>query len=254
MPKDLFSKQAKAYASYRPLYPSELFQHIYGYVESYALAWDAGTGNGQTAKVLAEKFELVIATDISEQQLALATKSANIVYRKEAAEEVTLATGSADLVTASQAAHWFQLDKFYKKVDEVLKPGGCIALFGYGLIGCRDERVNEQVSYLYREITAPYWDAERNYVDDHYSTLPFPFAEIASPGFTINVRWNIDQLTGYLQSWSAVNHYIKANEKSPLTIIEDKLASAYSEGEEKDFSFPVFLRLGKKVMLPAGLI
>ncbi len=72
MSKDLFSKQAKDYAKYRPVYPKELFDHIFQFVEEKNIAWDCATGNGQAALALAQRFKKVIATDISEKQLSLA--------------------------------------------------------------------------------------------------------------------------------------------------------------------------------------
>ena len=57
--KDNFSIQAKYYAKYRPLYPQELYDFILSFVPGKKLAWDCGTGNGQTANVLAQYFDNV---------------------------------------------------------------------------------------------------------------------------------------------------------------------------------------------------
>ncbi|MBK8873527.1 MAG: hypothetical protein IPN13_06220 [Bacteroidetes bacterium] len=35
-----------------------------------------------------------------------------------------------DLITVGQAAHWFNLSKFFDAADNMLKPGGLLALFG----------------------------------------------------------------------------------------------------------------------------
>jgi len=39
--------------------------------------------------------------------------------------------GSVDLVTAGLAAHWFDMEKFMKEVERILKPRGCVALYCY---------------------------------------------------------------------------------------------------------------------------
>lgn len=94
------------YAKYRPGYPAELFQFITGFVKNKKLAWDCGTGNGQSAVQLANYFEKVIATDISLKQLEQAEWKENINYKMAAAEESGIETGIVNLVTVAQAIHW----------------------------------------------------------------------------------------------------------------------------------------------------
>jgi hypothetical protein len=55
--KDNFSRQADAYAKYRPGYPPELFDFILKYVEGRSAAWDCATGNGQSAMSLAKHLK-----------------------------------------------------------------------------------------------------------------------------------------------------------------------------------------------------
>ncbi len=78
--KDNFSKQAALYAKYRPGYPGDLFAFISSFVKHKKLAWDCATGNGQSAVQLANYFERVIATDISEKQLAQAEQIKKIIF------------------------------------------------------------------------------------------------------------------------------------------------------------------------------
>jgi len=76
--KDNFSRQANVYAQYRPGYPKELFEYILGFVKEKDLAWDCGTGNGQSASELSTHFKKVFATDISQKQLDNAAAKENI--------------------------------------------------------------------------------------------------------------------------------------------------------------------------------
>ncbi|HMJ47429.1 MAG TPA: methyltransferase domain-containing protein, partial [Ferruginibacter sp.] len=78
--KDYFSKQSEDYAKFRPVYPVQLFDHILEFVNHRKLAWDCGTGNGQTAATLAGYFQNVYATDISANQVSHAIKKNNIRY------------------------------------------------------------------------------------------------------------------------------------------------------------------------------
>jgi 2-polyprenyl-3-methyl-5-hydroxy-6-metoxy-1,4-benzoquinol methylase len=83
--KDNFSLQSKEYAKFRPRYPKEVFDFLVSLTIQQKLAWDCGTGNGQVASVLAESFDKVYATDISENQISHAVQKPNISYHVEEA-------------------------------------------------------------------------------------------------------------------------------------------------------------------------
>src|ERR1044071_4024914 len=110
--KDNFSNQAQQYAAFRPRYPASLFDFLYSKVKLFNCAWDCGTGNGQVAEKLADRFAKVYATDISAKQLQQAAQKNNIVYSLERAEKTGFADDSFDLITIAQAIHWFDLDLF----------------------------------------------------------------------------------------------------------------------------------------------
>ena len=71
---DYFSMHAATYARMRPLYPPALFAELARLAPGCALAWDAGTGNGQAAIGLAAHFERVVATEPSAAQFHTASK------------------------------------------------------------------------------------------------------------------------------------------------------------------------------------
>src|SRR3954471_23387114 len=104
--KDLFSAGAAAYARFRPTYPPALFDWLAATAPARGLAIDVGTGNGQAAVALAERFERVLALDPSEQQLANAAAHPRVQYRHAPAEATGAPAACADLVTAGQAFHW----------------------------------------------------------------------------------------------------------------------------------------------------
>src|SRR6266850_577542 len=108
--EDHYSGHADAYARHRPRYPDELFAWLASVIPGRALAWDAGTGNGQVAVALTEHVDRVVATDASADQLARAEAHERVAYRNEPADRVSLPSGSVDLITAGAAAHWFELE------------------------------------------------------------------------------------------------------------------------------------------------
>ena len=79
---DNFSKQASIYAQYRPSYPHELFDYLQSLCPEHEMAWDCGTGNGQSAVHLAEFFKKVYASDPSEAQIIFPPRPSGLPRRK----------------------------------------------------------------------------------------------------------------------------------------------------------------------------
>jgi SAM-dependent methyltransferase len=243
--KDNFSSNAATYAQFRPTYPPELYEFLLSLVSQKETAWDCGCGNGQVAGVLADYFNIVHGTDMSQQQLDHAVLKPNIRYSQAKAEESGLPGGSVDLITVAQAIHWFNIDGFYKEVIRVGKPGSIIAVWCYSLLSA-NPAVDAIIKHLYADTLGnEYWDAERHYVDEEYQTIPFPFDEIEAPNFSINVDWTVDHLIGYLSSWSAVQHYIKRNGVDPISSISNRLKDAWGDQPVLKVQFPLFCRIGK---------
>jgi len=242
--KDNFSLQSKEYAKFRPRYPKEVFDFLVSLTIQQKLAWDCGTGNGQVASVLAESFDKVYATDISENQISHAVQKPNNSYYVEEAGHTALADHSVDLVTIAQAIHWFHFDKFYSEVRRVLKAGGVIAVIGYPLCTI-DPEVDGIVLKFYEKILNGYWDPERKYLDENYETIPFPFREVLTPRFEIVYEWRVDDMIGFLNTWSAVQHYKKKNQRNPVESVEHELRKTWKENETRTVHFPVLLRIGR---------
>lgn len=241
--KDNFSTQSALYAQFRPQYPGALFDFLYRQVSRFDAAWDCGTGNGQVAQLLAARFREVFATDISTKQLEKAPPLPNVHYAVEPAEQTSAANASFDLIVVAQAAHWFDFERFYAEVRRTLRPGGLLALIGYSLLRV-DEKVDPVLDHFYRDIIGPYWDAERKHVDAHYQSIPFPFKEIESPLFWMEFEWSFEHFMGYLNTWSAVQHYIKQVGGNPVDAIRPEFVDAWGEAVVKQVRFPVFTRLG----------
>ncbi len=242
--KDNFSAQASLYSQYRPTYPNSLYEFIYKLVPGKDYAWDCATGNGQIATELAKVFKKVAATDISAKQLAGAKQYENIQYLLESAEHSSFPDSSFDLITVGQAIHWFNFDNFYSEVHRTLKPGGIIALIGYPLMQI-DSNVDRVIEYFYNTILNDYWDDERRYIDQQYQTIPFPFNEIKTPEFLMQLRWDVNGLIGFLNTWSAVQHYIRQHNNNPVDLNADQLKAAWGNEIAKEVTFKLLVRIGK---------
>lgn len=244
--KDHFSAAAGRYAAYRPDYPAALYRWLAGQCAAHDTAWDCATGSGQAARGLTAHFRRVVATDASAEQIRHAVPHHGIDYRVAPAEASGLPGAGVDLVTVAQAAHWFDLPRFYAEVARVLKPGGVIALWGYGRMELPDA-MDAPFLRFYADTVGPYWPPERALIDDAYRSLGFPFAEIAAPAFFIEVEWTLARLLDYVGTWSAVRRYRAAHGDDPLTALRAQLATAWGDpAAPRRLQWPLFLRAGRR--------
>ncbi len=242
--KDNFSAQSELYARFRPVYPDALYDFIFSLKPHFANAWDCGTGNGQVAARLAEHCHLVFATDISQKQLDNAIRKENIQYLCARAEETNLPDSIIDLVTVAQAIHWFDFDAFYREVYRITRAGAVVAVWCYNLPRISAE-IDAVLDDFYKNTLHTYWDTERKYIDLNYITIPFPFEEIEDkPELSITDSWSIEHLLGYLNSWSAVQHYIDKNGFSPVDEVAAKFREVWPDTPMLKVQFPVALRIG----------
>jgi SAM-dependent methyltransferase len=241
---DHFASVATSYARFRPRYPPALFDFLAGVAPHHDLAWDCGTGTGIAAIPLAERFNAVVATDASEAQLAQAPPHPRITWRALREGASGLPDHSASLVTVAQAAHWFDLDAFYREVDRVLKPGGIVALWCYGLLAI-DADIDAILHQFEHGRVGPYWPEERRYIDAEYRTLPFPYERIDTPAFSMEATLTRPALLGYLGSWSAVSRYRSATGIDPLPDLETQLTPLWPAAESRVVRWPITVVAGR---------
>lgn len=243
---DHFSGVADRYADFRPRYPAALFDHLATLVPRESTVWDCAAGNGQATFDLAARFDRVIGTDASREQIASATSHPRIEYRVATAEQSGLPDKSVALVTVAQALHWFDFDRFYAEAKRVLTVNGVIAVWAYGINTVEGDAANQIVQEFYAKTVGPYWPPERRFVEEGYRTIPFPFVEIATPAFRMEARWTLDQLLGYFSTWSATNRYIKTTGCNPLEPLATKLRRVWGDtNAPRSILWPLSLRVGR---------
>jgi SAM-dependent methyltransferase len=244
---DHFSAFANRYADFRPHYPKAIFDFLASIAPRSSLVWDCACGNGQATVDLAGRFDRVIGTDASKEQIASATRHSKIDYRVAPAENSGLPDGSIGLVTVAQAIHWFDFDRFYSEVNRVLVGDGVIAVWAYGIDEVEGDAVNALAQDYYANVVGPYWPAERRLVEEGYRTIPFPFSEISAPQIRMEMHWDLDALLGYFSTWSATNRFIKANGYNPLERLNAELSKAWGEREKaRLITWPLSMRIGRK--------
>jgi len=246
MSSDHFSAQSAEYAKYRPTYPAELFDWLAANCSSRDLAWDCACGSGQATSGLASRFRSVIATDLSRAQLDHAPACSNIEWRVAHAEESGLGASSVDLVTVAQALHWFDLPRFWVEVNRILKPDGVIAVWCYGVFELDNPQINAVCERFYRETVGAFWPPERCIVEEGYASIPFPFLEIPSPRFHLQVDWSLEQLLGYFASWSATTRYRQTKGLDPIAELRAVLTPHFTMPTIR-VRWPLSTRLGRKL-------
>jgi SAM-dependent methyltransferase len=241
---DHFASVAADYARFRPGYPSALFDFLAAASPDHDLAWDCGTGTGIAAIPLAARFASVIATDASTAQLAQATPHPRVTYRALREGASGLPDRAASLVTVAQAAHWFDLGAFYREVDRVLKPGGVLALWCYGVLTI-EPAIDRILHRFEHEQVGPWWPAERRHVDAEYRTLPFPYPRMEVPIFVMEATLTRAALIGYLGSWSAVSRCRAATGEDPLVSLDAELAPLWGEHDSRRVGWPLTIVAGR---------
>lgn len=245
--RDHFAQAAPAYATFRPRYPAALFAALAAYAPARDLAWDCATGSGQAAIGLAEHFEQVVATDASEAQLAAALPHPRVRYQRAPSEASGLPARSVALVTVAQALHWLDRPAFYAEVRRVLVPGGVIGVWTYGLIEI-GPGVDELIRTFYGRTVGPYWTPERALVETGYRTIDFPFAELRLPTLHMEAALTLEQLGGYLGTWSAVLRYRAAQGHDPVPELLERVRAHWGGAERpRTVRWPLASRAGRVV-------
>ena len=101
---------------------------------------------------------------------------------------------------------------------------------------------------IYYNVTDPYWEPERKYVQNLYRDAPFDFEELrVTESFRMHTRWTLDQMEGYINTWSAIKKFIKVNGYNPVPALIEDIKSVWGNKESIPFDFPLALRIGRVV-------
>lgn len=248
---EVFGSVAGHYAESRPHYPAALANWLAAHVPGHDLAWDCACGSGQATLGLAKHFARVVATDASPGQVAQAPAHPRIDWRVAPAEASGLQSGSADLVTVAQALHWFDIPRFFEEADRVLKPGGLLAVFCYGILSVEGAEADSLVQAFYHDDVGPYWPPERMLVERGYADVHFPYPRLAAPEIAMHADWTLPQLAGFFRSWSASVRFRKERGFDPVEVLWPKLAAAWGDpGAPRRITWPLTVLAGHKPKEP----
>jgi hypothetical protein len=132
----------------------------------------------------------------------------------------------------------------YTEVRRVGRRGSVLAAWSYGLAVISPE-VDRVVHYLYSDVLGSYWPPERKVIEDGYTTIDFPFDELAAQRFAMTARWSLDALVGYLGTWSSLQKYLEKHDTNPLEEVQSDLKRAWGAAEVRQVDWPLYMRLGR---------
>nr|XP_025976890.1 putative methyltransferase DDB_G0268948 isoform X1 [Dromaius novaehollandiae] len=227
---------AAVYQKYRFAPGEELQQTILSYVREkrtnpIELVVDVGCGSGQGTRFLAEHFRKVVGADISEAQIQEARDAPsppNLSYLVCPAEELPFEDGSVDLLTSFTAVHWFDIEKFMKEVNRVVKPRGCVALSTYTAdMSLRYGHCSEKLTQIFRETTDlifKYAHTRVKHVLEDYKeifeALPFQDKKRITDIFD-KIPMTVAGVVGYFESFSPYQAYMKDDPEAAKTLLQE---------------------------------
>lgn len=241
---DHFSAVAARYAAYRPTYPWELID-VLADRSPAGPVWDVGCGTGQLSSALTARFQHVIATDPAQAMLDSATPASGVEYRRGSAEASDLPDASIALVVAAQAAHWFDWPRFTAEAARVAMPGALIALISYGIAIVEGDEANSIVSRYYRDDVGSFWPAGRAHVENGYRDLVLPWPAVDVPQLEMTASWTLDELLGYITTWSATVKMIAVRGTGALEAMHTALAEAWPVEQRRTIRWPLTAKLAR---------
>ncbi|CEJ80185.1 hypothetical protein VHEMI00386 [[Torrubiella] hemipterigena] len=141
--------QGRAYATGRTDYSPFVYEIVIKQHKQnggqFGTLIDLGTGPGNVARALAPHFDKVIGLDPSAGMIDAAISIGGtcrtgdpIQFRISTAEDLgqsldpPVLLSSVDLITVANTAHWFNMKAFWEAARQILKPGGCVAIWTTG--------------------------------------------------------------------------------------------------------------------------
>lgn len=130
-----FEADARGYDQFRPDYPAELFQDIleYAQLEPAARCLEIGAGTGQATRAMLNRGLAIQALEPGEKLAAELMKnlaqSPQLSVSQCNFEDFESPPQVFNLIFSASAFHWVPKRLAYRKVFNLLTPGGTLALF-----------------------------------------------------------------------------------------------------------------------------
>ena len=148
-------------------------------------------------------------------------------------------------MAVAQALHWFDREAFFREASRVLVSRGVLAVWCYEVFVC-SPAIDAIVSRFYHEVVGPYWPPERKWIEQGYAGIELPFPELETPSFDMSLEWTLEELVGYLGTWSATQRYTEATGRSPLYELRAELETAWDGANARRVRWPLAIKACRK--------
>ena len=161
-----FNTVAELYERIRPGYPDELYNAIFAYapIDKSCSVVEVGIGGGQATLPFLRTGCNVTAVEYGEQLAQLCKEKfrdfSNFSVVTGKFEDVSFQADSYDLIYSASAFHWVPEEIGYKRVFNILKPGGVFARFANHPYQAKDDPT------LFNEIQLAYDEYYYTYYKD----------------------------------------------------------------------------------------
>ncbi|XP_078000178.1 putative methyltransferase DDB_G0268948 [Glandiceps talaboti] len=264
-------EMAEKYATDRPPYPMKVADAIVEFLEEkmpkpHTLVVDVACGTGQGTRILSKYFDKVIGCDASPDQISVAKRTEtlpNIQYCVSAAEELPAESGTVDVITVASALQFFELDKFFKEADRILKPGGILALYSFKETEVRNgnggKRATDLILQHYQDIlykNPPAAYLNPKLVSSHFHSLEMPYDEVKRVDGIYNERCTtVRGLIELIESFSPSKEFMRKNpETGPQVIqtLKEEMLDALKVDEDTaiEIAIPLYIVMARKPVNP----
>lgn len=72
-----------------------------------------------------------------------------------------------------------------------------------------------------------------------------PMPEIPVEPFEMQLEWTVDEMLGYMRTWSATQRYMQANGSDPVALYEQELQQRWGD-KKRDLRWPLTLKICQK--------
>jgi SAM-dependent methyltransferase len=193
-----FSGRARAYAAFRPSYPSEAIDAVLaglGDPRELTVA-DIGSGTGIASRLFAQRGAHVIAIEPNAEMRAAAAEDPGVEWRDATALETRLGSASVDLAVACQAFHWFATPAAMREMRRIARRRAAILQYE------RDER--DPFTKAYGEVVRRYATdkTEAKRIEALAVFERFPNARVSRRAFGSAQRFDLEGILGRAASAS----------------------------------------------------
>lgn len=156
--KMIFNEDVEIYEKYRPSYIPQLYHDIakYSNMNDKYHVLEIGAGTGQATEWFVSQNVHLTAIDIGNNMTQHLQKKfyniPNVIIKNCSFENYKAENNSIDLIYSATAFHWLDEDFAMKKIKELLKSNGTIALFwNHPFVNRKNDKLHVELRKIYNK-------------------------------------------------------------------------------------------------------